>query len=186
MSRANLIGLIMIAAAAALYIQSELKKDSDLAGANQNDYPPDFIATQLKSRVYDETGKLNSRVQARSMEHYQALNLTIFERPTYSLYPNEGQSHWQLGANIGTLYNDTQQVMLEDQVVINAISPNEPIKSINTSYIELSLGDMIMTSNRSLTIQGDDFELQGLGLKADLNANTVNLLSQVEGTYYVE
>ncbi|GLS83399.1 LPS export ABC transporter periplasmic protein LptC [Paraferrimonas haliotis] len=186
MSRVTIITLLMFAIATGLYWQVQQKRAADQSSADDGTYQPDFVATELNSRVYDEAGNLSSRVHADSMEHYQALNLTIFGAPRYNVFPNEGGSQWQLSAKTGTLNNDTQNVLLEEGVLIEAISPNEPIKNITTSYLEVDLNSMIMTSNKALFVEGDDFDLTGVGLFADLNENKVNLLKQVEGTYHVE
>ena len=42
---------------------------------------------------------------------------------------------------------------------------------------------MIMTSDRIIYVTGKDFNIQGQGLYADLNAQEVQLTSQVVGTY---
>ncbi|MBL4817476.1 MAG: LPS export ABC transporter periplasmic protein LptC, partial [Shewanella sp.] len=56
---------------------------------------------------------------------------------------------------------------------------------MKTSYLELDLNTMVMTSDREVYITGNDFIIQGVGLFGDLNAQKVQLLSKVKGVYEV-
>ena len=48
---------------------------------------PDFIAEALKTDIYTESGVLSHAIIADRMEHYAKLEVTHFELPKYTLYP---------------------------------------------------------------------------------------------------
>lgn len=58
-----------------------------------------------------------------------------------------------------------------------------PYRHCPPVFLELDLNTMIMTSDRIIYVTGKDFNIQGQGLYADLNAQEVQLTSQVVGTY---
>ena len=182
MNRVTLAILAFFGAALILYWQVQTKR-----GANDQIFDaserPDYIVNDLKSVQYNEQGNINSRVSASHMEYYSDRDMTYFSDPIYLVYPADGDAQWRLRSTKGTLDKNSGRVTLENNVIIDAISPEEPIQTIETTYLELNLNTMIMTSDRTIRITGKDFLITGQGLHADLNAQNVRLTSQVEGTY---
>ncbi|SDI40898.1 lipopolysaccharide export system protein LptC [Ferrimonas sediminum] len=181
MKREALAIALLFGAASFLTWRSMVLKDQ-LTDEVKPSYQPDFIAENLKSRIYSEQGHLNAEIAADEMEHYQSLALTRLTKPEYLLYPQDSQGQWRIQAKRGQL-SDGRHVVLENDVIITAIEPNEPLKTLTTSYLELDLETMIMTSNRQILATGEDFEINAKGLWADLNLNKVELKSQVYAIY---
>ena len=182
MNRVTLAIIAFFGTALVLYWQVQSKRgDTELTVDVSSQ--PDYIADNLKSVEFNELGLVNSRVSAKHMEHFEEDNMTYFTDPIYLVYPEQGQAQWQLQSMKGTMDKRSGKVILENNVIINAIDSQEPIQSIKTSYLELDLNTMIMTSDRNIYITGSDFVIQGVGLYADLNAQSVKLTSQVNGTY---
>ncbi|MCG9698187.1 LPS export ABC transporter periplasmic protein LptC [Shewanella sp. Isolate11] len=182
MNRVTLAIIAFFGAALILYWQVQVKRSSHDASLDSIDRP-DYVVNNLKSVQYNEKGNVNSRVSASHMEFYADKNITYFSKPIYLVYPDKGDAQWRLRSTKGTLDKNSGRVTLENDVIIDAISPNEPIQTIETTYLELDLNTMIMTSDRNIRITSRDFFITGQGLQADLNAQNVRLLSQVEGTY---
>ncbi len=182
MSRVTLAIIAFFGTALILYWQVQMKR-GDQEGVLDTIERPDYIVNDLKSVQYDEQGNVSSRVSASHMEFYADKNITNFSKPIYLVYPQNGEAQWRLRSTEGTLDKNSGRVTLEKNVIIDAISPEEPIQTIETTYLELNLDTMIMTSDREIRITGKDFFITGKGLEADLNAQNVRLISQVEGTY---
>ncbi|KIO36647.1 LPS export ABC transporter periplasmic protein LptC [Shewanella sp. cp20] len=182
MNRVTLAIIAFFGTALLLYWQVQSKKGNEDLALNNVDRP-DYIVRDLKSVQYNDEGGINSRVSASHMEHYAERNLTYFTQPIYLVYPDNGDAQWRLRSTKGTLDKNSGRVTLENNVIIDAISPEEPIQTIETTYLELDLNTMIMTSDRSIRVTGQDFLITGEGLYADLNAQNIRLTSQVEGTY---
>ncbi|WP_192021602.1 MULTISPECIES: LPS export ABC transporter periplasmic protein LptC [Shewanella] len=183
MSRTTLAILGFFGAALVLYWQVQVKRSQMEANQLPDPARPEFIANDLRSTEFNEQGLVQSRVSAKHMEHFQQTNETLFTEPVYLIYPENGEAEWQLTAELGKLNKETGKVVLEKNVIIDAININEPVQSLTTSMLALDLNTMIMTSDRQINVSGQDFKIQGLGLYADLNAEELELLSQVEGTY---
>jgi lipopolysaccharide export system protein LptC len=183
MNRVTLAILLLFSAALVLYWQVQLKQGEFDKKLQLTTSEPDFVADDLHSVEFDDKGRLNSRVTASHMEHYEDKALTYFTAPVYLVYPVDGKAQWRLQASEGRLDKNSGKVTLENNVIIDAISPEEPIQTLSTSQLELDLDTMIMTSDRLITITGAGFIIQGTGLNADLNAQEVSLTSQIKGTY---
>ena len=143
---------------------------------------PDFVADDLALKRYDEQGFLSSQVQAEHMEHFQEIGLTKFTAPNYLIYPKQGEVRWRVRADEGT-FNHRNHVVLKKNVIIMAISPDELVKEIKTSYLELDLNTRMMTSDRPVTVFGKEFTISGIGLEADLNRHYVELKKDIRATY---
>ncbi|MBO1273346.1 MAG: lipopolysaccharide export system protein LptC [Shewanella sp.] len=183
MNRVTLAIIAFFTAALILYWQVQNKRNTDASLQNSDVVRPDYVADDLHSVSYDENGMISSRVSAKHMEHYEQDDRTVFSSPVYWIFPDKGQAEWRMTAEQGLLDKRSNKVVLENNVIIDAISPTEPIQSISTSYLELNLSNMIMTSDKNILVKGQDFDITGQGLYADLNAQQVKLLSQVKGTY---
>lgn len=143
---------------------------------------PDFVATDMALKRFDEQGFLTSQVHAAYMEHYQEIDLTLFTSPSYLIYPKQGQARWRVHAEKGT-FNQRNHVVLQKNVIITAIAPDELVKEIHTSYLELDLDTMMMTSDRPITVYGKAFTIAGVGLKADINRHYIELIKDIRATY---
>lgn len=182
MRRVALAIVVLFVAAAILYWQVHLKKSAPKNAITQIEQP-DFIASNLRSVDFNLQGNIASRVTAKHMEHFNRSNMTYFTQPIYFLYSEKDNTEWKIQALEGSLNKVTNKVVLQKNVIINSISPTEPTTTLKTSRLELNLNTMIMTSNRNILIQGEDFSITGKGLYADINSHQVELTSQVEGTY---
>ncbi|GGI79587.1 LPS export ABC transporter periplasmic protein LptC [Shewanella gelidii] len=183
MNRITLAIIALFSAAIVLYWQVQVKRSQQESSTIESGVRPDFVVDDLRSVEFDEKGEVHTRVTATHMEHFDSSNLTFFTNPVYLVYPDEGKTQWRLSAETGNLNKNTGKVVLETNVIIDAIAPHEPIQSLSTTVLELDLNTMIMTSDDKITIKGNGFNVQGTGLYADLNAQEVHLLSQVVGIY---
>ena len=182
MNRVTLAIIALFGTALFLYWQVQSKTDEQTLDVSAGERP-NYIIDDLRSTEYNEAGFINNKVTAKHMEHFEDASMTYFTEPVYLIYPDDGQAQWRLSAAKGSHNNLTSKVSLENNVIIDSISPEEPIQTLSTSYLELTLDNMIMTSDEIIHVTGNEFVIQGTGLYADLNAQSVKLISQVEGTY---
>lgn len=183
MNRVTLAILLFFSIALGLYWQVQMKQNEQDANADSNIITPDFVAKDLKSINFNSKGDVESRVTADYMEHFATSNLTNFTEPVFLLYPENEKGYWRIAAKQGALDKNVNMVTLHKDVIINAIAPDEPMQKLMTSYLQLDLNTMIMRSDQAIAVEGDDYRLQGVGLYADLNQQTVELLNQVTGIY---
>lgn len=171
---------------------------------------PDFIAEGLKTDIYTKSGQLSHAIVADRMEHYAKLEVTHFELPNYTLYP---QSHsakttdpstltsdalankdaqislpeqnalpWNISAKEATLYKNNR-VILNHRVHLSATDENSLIQEIHCKYLELDLNTNIISSDQTVMVQGKDFTMYGSGLIIDLNTKQMTLTEHVRTIY---
>jgi len=146
-----------------------------------DDSLPDFTATEMTLRQYDQQGFLSSLVNAKKMEHYNSRH-TFFTKPSYIIYPKQGRPRWRIDADIG-IFDQEQRVQLKKNVIISAIDPKEKIQTIRTSYLELDLTTMIITSDQRIEIAGKQFHITGQGLKANFKQQQFELIKDIQAVY---
>lgn len=60
--------------------------------ASESVEKPNFIALELKSKIYASDGSLSHVVNAEKMEHFEESKVTEFKFPHYTIYPSEGNN----------------------------------------------------------------------------------------------
>ncbi|NKF49439.1 LPS export ABC transporter periplasmic protein LptC [Shewanella sp. WXL01] len=183
MSRVTLAIIAFFSAALILYWQVQAKRNEQALKVDSGVDRPEFIANDLKTTTFNDLGQIESRVSAKHMEHFESTNMTHFTDPVYLVFPEDGEAQWQLSASKGQLDKNKDVVTLSQDVLIDAVDVDEPLQSLSTQQIQLDLNTLIGTSKSAVFIEGKGFQIQGLGLHADLNTQELTLLSQVEGRY---
>ena len=169
--------------ALATYIPTWLKEEVESPEIGEQDaYVPTYKAINLRSALYDETGKLTHRIFASEMEHYEQLGFVFFKQPQYTIYVKDDEQPWRLTANEGTLYDDNR-IQLEQNVVIQSLSEGDFVKTITTEFIQFNLDTKLMTSDQPVVIIGDDYEIQSNGFSADLSTKEYELKQHVQTVY---
>lgn len=176
-----IIGVIFLAAAVLIW------RPFDDSGpleqeAGYRQIQPDFTATGLIVRVYDEQGELAHRIAAEEMTHYSPIGLTELMAPTYILQLNQGNDIWQVQAEQGSFYADNSLV-LERNIEMTSLTAAEFIERIETSYLTIDTDAGMVTTEQPVLIIGPDFTARGEGLRADLHAQTVEMIKHVETIY---
>lgn len=143
---------------------------------------PDFIAEQLNSNIYRQSGLLSYAVEAQQMEHYAKIEVTHFQLPKYTLYPKGDKPTWQISANEGTLFNNNR-VKLNNRVRLIATDKDSLVREIHGKYLELDLKSNIISSEQTILIIGKGFTMYGSGLIVDLNTTQMTLTEHVQTIY---
>lgn len=175
MNRLNSLALFVLLLSALIYgiiewRTASIEQDTLIVDEQR----PDFIAEQLQSKIYSDLGQLSHTIEAERMEYYADLEVSYFESPNYTLYPQENGLPWKVSAQEATLYKDNR-VELKNQVHIKATEIDSLIKEIHCKTIALDLKSNIISSEQAVVIIGKDFITYGSGLIIDLNTKKMTL-----------
>ena len=207
MTRTNFVAFLILLLGAMAYGIIEWRQSQIMPGENiERELIPDFIAEALKSDIYTESGQLSHAIVADRMEHYAKLEVTHFELPNYTLYPQSYSNKtsasnnsiadkssppsvpaniaypWKLSAKEATLYKNNR-VILNHRVHLSSTDENSLIQEIHCKYLELDLNTNIISSDQTVMIQGKDFTMYGSGLIIDLNTKQMTLTEHVHTIY---
>jgi len=183
MNRLNWLTAVFFILAIALYGAIEWHQSNKTEEPTVvQDLTPDYIAEQLNSDSYDESGNLAYVIDAARMEHYASLDITHFEFPEYTLYPQGEKQPWKITANEGTLYA-SNRVRLQNRVKLEATDTDSILQEIHGKYLELDLNTNILSSEQTIVIQGKGFTMYGSGIIVDLNTKQWTLTEHVQSVY---
>lgn len=174
--------LVIVLTATAAYLWFSPKDNSDVLQTD-NELLPDYVALKVTRRLYNEQGRLVDTVSAERLEHFELLGFTQFEKPVYTLYNGAMQASWQASSQYAVWFPQ-DKVILEQQVRIDSLLPNDMIKHIETNTLEMLFPDNKLQNNQPVLIQGNGFFIKGTGIEADLSNRTFQL-SQHEKTVYL-
>ncbi|MDP5136648.1 LPS export ABC transporter periplasmic protein LptC [Rheinheimera baltica] len=179
--RKLLIFVVLLLTGTAAYLWFQPTDDSDSLQTDQ-ELLPDYVAQNITRRLFDVEGYLVDTVSAERLEHFELLGFTQFEKPVYTLYNNQHQPSWQASSQYAVWFPQ-DKVILEQQVSIDSLEPNELIERIETERLEMLFPDNKLKNNQPVLIQGKGFYIKGSGIDADLSQKTFQLL-QHEHTVY--
>lgn len=143
---------------------------------------PTYQARNLRSSLFDKEGRLNHRIAAQSMEHYDLLGFTVFQLPEYTFYLEDGHPPWTVTAKEGTLYEDNR-ILLEKDVEIRNLNSGDFVQTIRTEFIEFDLTKKTMMSDQPVEIRGLDYVINSNGFRADMESKKYELLNHVQTIY---
>jgi len=135
---------------------------------------PDFIAESLKSNTFNKKGNISHTIDAQRMEHYSDIDVTHFEFPSLTLYPENKEVPWQISSKEGTLFKNNR-VSLKNRVKLETTDPESLIQEIHGKSIDLDLNTNIISSEQAIVIIGNGFTTYGSGLMVDINTKQMTL-----------
>lgn len=172
--------LVIVCCTAVIYgwlEQSE--KPADKAQSHQ--LVPDYMAFDLTRTNYNLEGKVVSQVVAKQMSFYDQLEQVQFDQPTFTLF-DANLPRWRIQSNEGVWFDDNR-VILEDNVRVENLHPNEMFQRIDTQQLEMALDTQILQTKHPVKILGEGFIIDGQGIRADLIGQTMQLYNH-QGTVY--
>lgn len=176
--------IVILLTGTAAYLWFQPVDDSDTLQTDQ-ELLPDYVAQKVTRRLYDEQGYLADTVSADRLEHFELLGFTRFENPVYTLYNEAHQPGWKASSRQAIWFNQ-DRVILEQQVSIESLMPDELIERIETETLEMLFPDNTLQNDAPVFIQGKGFYIKGVGLQADLTNGSLQLLQHQQTVYHNE
>lgn len=177
----SIAGLFTLAASFYIYVWLTPEPAPSMLG-DADTLVPDYVTTDITTYVYDARGKLAHEVYAAQADYFTRMDLVLFQRPSYQLYTEEGNT-WLMQAHAGRLMgNDV--IELIDDVIVSSSSKDEFIQRITTEFLALDLTERLALSDKLVVIEGEDYIIQGIGVRADLDHRQFELKEHVQTRYY--
>lgn len=183
------IGVILAAIAVTLILllwRPFSSTETASEGFDPAELQPDFVAEGLFTKLFNPAGELQHRIESRRMAHFSVIGLTELAEPRYitTIVNDDGQTEvWQLVADEGRYHND-ERLELLNNVRITNVEGNAFIHALETDYLHIELTTQEITTDYPVRAYGPQFEVRGHGLRANLEAQQVELLNHVQTIYY--
>lgn len=183
MNRLGLSISALFVLALLMYLPTWMSQEPEQAVKTRDDaLTPSYRAKNLTTTLYNADGKLDQKVFARAMEHYDQLGFVLFQQPQYTVYVDNDEPPWEVTAQEGTLY-DNNLIQLDSDVVIKSLKQDDFVNSIATEFMEINLDTKVMTSDQPVLIRGADFVINSNGFNANLNTRQYELIDHVQTIY---
>ncbi len=139
----------------------------------------DNYSTDITAMQFNEAGKLQYHLHADQAAHYLHTDIALVQRPVLLSYADDG-TVWRSVAGQGKVRPGGNIVDLWDKVVIRRTDNSAEIATDKVTFNTLN-GEANTTA--AVTITTPTSQLQGNGMHADIDSETVNLLNDVRGIY---
>lgn len=161
----------------------------DSAQRSAQDEYPSNILIRGQQRQFDESGRLDTIVQAERADYYRAASGTAvshdhtrFEQPRVTLLQPAGPP-WQASAEHGSAAADGSLVELLDRVVLQRDLADGTSTRLETSQLLLKPQQKFAETDKPVTIRSTNAITRATGMRAHLQEERIQLLSEVRGTY---
>lgn len=143
---------------------------------------PDAYATQVILLHVDSKGNLYDQLKTPLSIHYPLDDSISLTTPIFNLFL-ENKETWELSAKYGKLKENNDRLELWNNVKLTQKKgSNANVSStLTTSTLNINLKEKTAETSAPVTITQANQVLNAVGLHADFNAKTIQLLSQVKG-----
>lgn len=139
----------------------------------------DFYLVEPRGLSYDEQGQVSHRFRAEYLQQLQGIDLTLATRPVFTGYSTQGEG-WTARSQRGEIREAGREVTLIEGVVIDNAAGDS---SLRTSRLVLFPKREFATTNAEVHLTGPGAVTDGIGLRADLALDRIELLNKVRGQH---
>ena len=183
--RTNLKGIAVVLVALALLLFGILSPDHPVPFFEEEnlivDEPDAFVVDGVHT-TYDEDGKLESVLRSAQVKHYPATNTGRLVRPRLELY-QAGKLRWTTTSEQGEFDVDNDTLNLTGSVTVFGETSNGTPVYIRTETIRYANESRFISTDQPVKIISQVSEISADGMIANVEERTVQLLSNVRGSY---
>lgn len=144
-------------------------------------HQPDAYATQVILSHTDSEGNLYDQLKTPLSIHYPLDDSILLTTPLFNLFLKNNES-WELSAQYGKL-KENNNLQLWNNVKLNQKKGGNtnPSSTLTTSVLNINLKEKTAQTSAPVTITQANQVIHAVGLHADFNTKTIQLLSEVKG-----
>lgn len=179
MSRRWLLALVLstLAAGTAWYLHGLQREDS--AGRVEGAHRPDFYMESFSSLTTDARGMPRRRLSGKRLDHYPDTDTHEITEPHLELYEGDREP-WHVASERGWVSPDHDVILLQGRVYVWHEDPlGRRVMDIVTRDVRVLPDREYAETEEPALIRTPDTETRGVGMRAWLGENRVELLSHV-------
>lgn len=186
MSKTRLWIILLLALLSLIIIGLNLTNNARTpATATGNSQEPTYRSDQAITQVYSPEGQLTYKLIASQVQYYAEQHLSWFTRPQLTLYDQNKIATWRISADRAKLTDNDKMLYLYQNVQVNSLVDEAPIKKISTEEAQVNLTSQDVTSDSAVTIYGANFTSAGLKMRGNLRERKATLIEQVKTSYEI-
>ena len=140
----------------------------------------DYYLADFRYQAMDEDGKPHFELQSPYLEHYIREDISQIRQP-FIIYRTD-PFQWQVSALQGSLAHQQELLRLEQQVDLQRISGQQPLR-LNTEVMILETANDLVEMPEALTLTTDNLWLQADNASLYMNKNYYQF-NRVKATYH--
>lgn len=149
--------------------------------ANQPNTPDQYML-QMDYTRFNSLGKLQDKIYAVKIIHFQNQDSSLLTQPRLLSYTNE--YNWDITADHGTSINGNEQILLKDHVIIKRLTvADNSLMVIKTSSLTAYPYKQMALTNQPVTVEQPDSIINSVGMIANLKTGNIKFLSKTKGIY---
>ncbi len=146
---------------------------------------PDYFMEDFTLDATGDDGVRRYRLQSPSMEHFIGDDLWLLEHPEVTYFADTGEP-WRMRAERGRAWNNVEDVHLEGEVQIRRSGGEHNLPAnMDTSEVFLKPERRYAETDEHAVYWRTDARLEGVGVRAWLDEDKLELLSEVRGRYEI-
>ncbi len=157
--------------------------DKVITQSYQPQSTPDLTLINSKSDHYNETGQVQYHLIADQIDHYKKDDMAYLTNP--DLTSKQADSEWHATSLSGEVDLKTDQITLNDQVVINRSSADQSMK-LRASTLTIHPNESIAENEVLTVITSGQSYVESKGFHTNLETGDTLLKSNVRGTHEVQ
>ncbi len=173
--------LVLFAAALSCWSIIFSRQQTDIVSAKQNE--PDAFMEDAIATMMNKEGKLALKIESPKMLHYAAGDTIHITQPHVTVFRQSPQP-WYIDSDYATTTDGAQQIVFSNNVVILHLADTaDPTTTMKTASLTVFPKKQTAQTSDPVTIIQPDTTVQAVGMLANLDNGTVQLLSQAKGDY---
>lgn len=174
------VSVVLLAAGAAAYVglldDPAAVRDGVVAGS------PDYLADGLAMTDVGGDGRILRQLSAQHLRHDTRPERFSLDAPTLTLF-RDGQPTWRIRARRGDSSDPSRDIWLTGGVSATRDARLGPPLRLDTPRLHANPATNRLDTPARVVVTGPQSTLRAVGLNADLNAKTLELVSAVEVTH---
>lgn len=140
---------------------------------------PEFIMEQMVTTRYWPDGRIHSRLTSDHVEYYKQSDTATASHPYYILYNDDSYS-WHARADFANILKNNEGANLKGNVRV--WQPERHLE-LDTPALFIAPERKYAETDKLVQIRATIGNTEAVGMKLDMNDETLQLLSRVHGTY---
>jgi lipopolysaccharide export system protein LptC len=181
--RNTVILIVLAILAAATWVATWGRQDPSPQAEPTDTRPLGYYARSTRILVTDEQGRVTARVHAERLDELPDQKGVRLEGVDVE-YHAPDETLWAISATSASTPKDVSLLELAGDVEIRS-APTDDSKPVTLSMEKVRFwpDTSVVESDSPVTMQVGDWQLYAIGLRTDLKGDTLELESQVHGTF---
>jgi lipopolysaccharide export system protein LptC len=156
-------------------------QEADRAIGGLPDARSEYTLDNFDLLVMDKQGLPSFQIESPRLERVPNDGSSIVEQPRMHLFEN-GNKTWRIDAQSGWIRQDGAEILLQGEVLMTKGQGQDQF-IINARDLKIFPRKELALSSEAVKIQRPGTVMAGIGLKARLDLEKFELMSEVEGQY---